>query len=121
MSEPRTSRKRIKMGPEIGHRSDLRCMQEKNYQNLCHKRSEKTSRKGYQYVGYNATVPKPIIIALKMKRKSLLDRCRTISTRMLRNWIQNGFARGRKYITKKTPELWIALQELKRTMHRQFA
>ena len=24
----------------------------------CHKRSEKTSRKGYQYVGYNATVPK---------------------------------------------------------------
>ena len=48
----------MKMIPEIGHRSDLRCMQEKNYQNLCHKRSEKTSRKGYQYVGYNAAVPK---------------------------------------------------------------
>ena len=107
-SERGRSRWRIKVAPEIGHRRNmrighrrgLRCMQEKNYQKSCHKRSEKTSRKGYQYVGYNATVPKPIIIALKMKRKSLLDRCRTISTRMLRNWMQNGFARGPKYILK---------------------
>ena len=55
------SRWRIKMAPEIGqrrnmrtgHRRGLRCMQEKNYQKSCHRRSEKTSRKGYQDVVYN--------------------------------------------------------------------
>ena len=97
------SRWRIKMSPEIGqrrnlrtgHRRSLRCMQEKNYQKSCHKRSEKTSRKGYQDVGYNSTVPKK----MKMNTKPLLDRCRTISTGMLRYWIQTGFARGPKYRT----------------------
>ena len=36
---------------------------------------------------------------MKMNTKPLLDRCRTISTGMLRYWIQTRFARGPKYRT----------------------
>ena len=66
----------------------------------CHKRSEKTSRKGTNMSDIMQRCQKLIIMAWKMNTKSLLERCRTISTRMLRNWIQNGFARGPKYILK---------------------